>query len=43
MLTLQDVNVGDLSKVEIVAMQRVAVSQLQNMDIPVSHGVLKGQ
>lgn len=41
-LTLQEVNASELSKVEMQALQRLAVSQLQSMDIPVSHGLIKG-
>ena len=41
-LTLQEVNASELSRVEVQALQRLAVSQLQTMDIPVSHGVIKG-
>lgn len=42
MLTLQDIPVNELSRAEIAALQRLAISQLQSMDIPVSHAVLKG-
>lgn len=41
-LTLEDVPVNELSKVEVEALQRVAVAKLQEMDIPVSFGVIKG-
>jgi len=41
-LTIGDVAVNELSKVEIQAMQRLAINTLQSMDIPVSHGLLKG-
>jgi len=41
-LTLQEVNASELSKVEMQALHRLAVSQLQSMDIPVSHGLIKG-
>ena len=41
-LTLQDVNASELSKVELQALQRVAVNQLQSLDIPVSHGLIRG-
>ena len=39
---LRDVDVDTLSKVEVYALQRLAVNQLQAMEIPVSHGILKG-
>lgn len=41
-LTLQDVNASELSRVELQALQRVAINQLQSLDIPVSHGLIKG-
>ena len=39
---LRDVEADTLSKVEMQALQRLAVNQLQTMDVPVSHGILKG-
>ena len=42
MLTLQDAQCSDLSRVEIAALQRLSISQLQALDIPVSHAILKG-
>lgn len=41
-ITIGDVAVNELSKVEIQAVQRLAINTLQGMDIPVSHGILKG-
>lgn len=41
-ITLQDVEVTELSRVELQVMQRIAITKLQDMDIPVSHGMLKG-
>ncbi len=41
-ITIGDVYVNELSKVEIQAMQRLAINQLQSMEIPVSHGLLRG-
>ena len=41
-ITIGDVSVNELSKVEIQAMQRLAINQLQTMEIPVSHGLLRG-
>ncbi len=42
MLTLRDTPVNELSRVELEAMQRLAIGHLQSMDIAVSHAVLKG-
>lgn len=41
-ITLPDVSVNELSKVEMQALQRLAITTLQGMDIPVSHGLLRG-
>ena len=41
-ITIGDVSVNELSKVEVQALQRLAITILQSMDIPVSHGLLKG-
>ncbi len=41
-LTLLDVQISELSKVETDGLQRQAVHALQAMEIPVSYGVLKG-
>lgn len=41
-ITIGDVSINELSKVEIQALQRLAITTLQGMDIPVSHGLLKG-
>ena len=43
MLTLRDVEMSTLSQVELQAFQRVAVNQLQAMNIPVSHAVINGK
>lgn len=40
-LTLTDVSVNDLSKVEIQTLQRLSIPKLQAMEIPASHGLLK--
>ena len=40
-LTLTDVSVNDLSKVEIQTLQRQSIPKLQAMEIPASHGLLK--
>ena len=42
MLTLRDVEMSRLSQVELFAFQRVAVNQLQAMNIPVSHALVNG-
>ena len=41
-ITIGDVAVNELSKVEYQAIQRLAITMLQGLDIPVSHGLLKG-
>ena len=41
-MTLVDTEITELSRVEVQALQRIAVTQLQGMDVPVSHGMLKG-
>ena len=41
-LTLKDTEMGKLSKVELLALQRVAINQLQSMNIPVSHALMGG-
>lgn len=41
-LTLQDMDMSKLSKVELLALQRVAISQLQSLNIPVSHALVGG-
>lgn len=41
-ITIGDVAVNELSRVEMQALQRLAITTLQNMDIPVSHGLLRG-
>lgn len=41
-ITLSDLEVAELSRVELHVLQRIAITQLQAMDIPVSHGMLKG-
>ena len=40
-LTLTDVSVNDLSKVEIQTLQRLSIPKLPAMEIPASHGLLK--
>lgn len=42
-LSITDVPVSELSKVEVEGLQRQAVTVLQSMDVPVSHGVIKGK
>lgn len=42
-ITVEDIPVNELSKVETHALQRLGISVLQGMDIPVSQGLLKGQ
>jgi len=41
-VTVEDIPVNELSKVETHALQRLGISVLQAMDIPVSHGLLRG-
>jgi len=42
-LTITDIPINKLSKVEIESLQRGAVTALQALDIPVSHGIVKGK
>lgn len=41
-LTLTDTTSGELSKVELDMVQRIAIARLQGMDISVSFNLLKG-
>ena len=41
-LTLTDTTPGELSKVELDMVQRIAIARLQGMDISVSFNLLKG-
>lgn len=43
MLTLTDMEMNTLSQVELLAFQRVAINQLQAMNIPVSHALVTGE
>lgn len=43
MLTLTDVEMNTLSQMELLAFQRVAINQLQAMNIPVSHALVTGK
>lgn len=40
-LTLPDIKMEEMSKVEWEALQRLAIGRLQEMDISVSYGMLK--
>ena len=41
-LTLTDTTAGELGKVELDMVQRIAIARLQGMDISVSFNLLKG-
>jgi hypothetical protein len=43
MLTLKPVEMNKLSQVELLAFQRVAINQLQSMNLPVSHAIIAGR
>jgi len=40
---VEDIPVNELSKVETHALQRLGISVLQSMEIPVSQGLLRGE
>lgn len=43
MLTLKSVEMNQLSQVELLAFQRVAITQLQALNLPVSHAIIAGR